>query len=182
MTKKKKEILLGVCGSIAAYRAADVARSCMKKGAGVTVIMTESALRFITPLTMSTLTRRDVYTSMWSPPDGRVREDHISLRDRADLLVIAPATANIIAKMRTGIADDLLSTTALAMKKPVLVAPAMNTAMYESAAVRENIAALKQRGVHFIDAVKGELANRDVGTGRLAPVDEIVDAVMELLK
>jgi phosphopantothenoylcysteine decarboxylase/phosphopantothenate--cysteine ligase len=178
---KKKEILLGVTGSIAAYRAPDIVRGCMKGGAGVTVIMTEAARRFIGPLTFSTLTGRDVFTDMWGPPGGSYRDDHIALRDRADLLVIAPATANIIAKVRAGIADDLLSTTTLSMKAPILIAPAMNTAMYESAAVRENIASLKARGVYFVEPEKGDLACGDVGVGRLAAPETIVSRILELL-
>jgi phosphopantothenoylcysteine decarboxylase/phosphopantothenate--cysteine ligase len=182
MKKTKKEILLGVTGSIAAYRAPDIARGLIRAGAGVTVIMTSNACRFITPLTMSVITKRQALTTEWEPEGGGFREDHISLRERADLLLIAPATANIIAKIRAGIADDLLSTTALSMKAPILIAPAMNTVMYENPATRENIAVLRKRGVAFIEPAAGELACGDVGAGRLADAGEIVRAALEILR
>lgn len=182
LRKFKHEILLGVTGSIAAYKAAEIVRLCNKAGVGVTVVMTENAVRFVAPLTFSALTGRAVFTSMWAEEGGRFDENHISLRDRAEMLVIAPATANIIAKIRAGIADDLLSTTALSMKGPVLVAPAMNTVMFENAAVRDNIAALKERDVVFAEPGTGELACGDSGKGRLAEPKEIVERITELLR
>ncbi|MBK5263479.1 MAG: phosphopantothenoylcysteine decarboxylase, partial [Peptostreptococcaceae bacterium] len=146
-----KNILLGVTGSIAAYKAADLANQMTKIGYNVEVIMTESAVKFITPLTLQALTKNKVYTDMF---DEITPEEikHISLAKKADVFIIAPATANIIGKIANGIADDFLSTVILALKdKPVFLAPAMNTNMYENPIVQENIEKLKARGFLIIE-------------------------------
>ena len=177
-----KNILLGVTGGIAAYKAAEIARLFVKRGVSVRVIMTENARRFITPLTFQTLTKQKVYTGMF---EDIFYEDvrHISLAKEADLAVIAPATANMIGKLACGIADDMLSTVLMAMAgKPVIICPAMNTAMWENPIVRSNVAKLKSYGFSFADPVEGVLACGDSGSGALAGVDEIVAIALALLE
>ncbi|MDR0684859.1 MAG: phosphopantothenoylcysteine decarboxylase [Spirochaetaceae bacterium] len=177
-----KNILLGVTGGIAAYKAAEIARLFVKRGVSVRVIMTRNAQRFITPLTFQTLTKQKVYTDMF---EDVFYEDvrHISLAKEADLAVIAPATANMIGKLAGGIADDMLSTVIMAMAgKPVIVCPAMNTAMWENPAVRDNVATLKRRGFAFAGPAEGVLACGDSGCGALAGVDEIVAIALSLLE
>ena len=151
---KGKTILIGVTGSIAAYKAADLASRLMKQHAQVHVIMTENAAKFISPITFETLTNRKCITDTFDrnyPADHPVEVEHIALAKKADLVIVAPATANIIAKMAYGIADDMLSTTLLACTCPVLVSPAMNTRMYEHPATQANLAVLKDRGVKIIE-------------------------------
>ena len=175
-----KEIVLGVTGGIAAYKACEIIRGLRKEGANVIVILTASGSRFITPLTLQTLSNNPVHTDMFN----LISESdigHISLSQRADLMLIAPATANIIGKVRNGIADDFLSTAAMATTAPILMAPAMNSEMYAKAAVQENIEALKQRGVVFVAPGVGELACGAVGQGRLADTDEILEMVRIML-
>jgi phosphopantothenoylcysteine decarboxylase len=176
-----KNIVLGVSGSIAAYKAADIANTLTKEGAAVHVIMTRAARRFITPLTLQTLTGRKVYTDMFKVMDSEdVR--HISLAKNADALLIAPATANIIAKIAAGIACDYLSTVALAAwQKPLLIAPAMNTAMWENPVTRANIAALKTRGALLIEPREARLACGDLGKGAMADVADIVRALRTVI-
>ena len=177
---KKKQVVLGGTGSIAAYKAGDIVRRLQDKGCEVTVVMTDSAEKFITPLTLETLSRRPVLRDMFSR-DAEWDMAHISLAKLADIFVVAPATANIISKMACGIADDLVTCTAITTKAPVLVAPAMNTGMWENPTVQENVAKLKKLGVRFVGPKDGKLACGDVGKGALADVDEIVKQVSALL-
>ncbi|OXM15846.1 bifunctional phosphopantothenoylcysteine decarboxylase/phosphopantothenate--cysteine ligase CoaBC [Paenibacillus herberti] len=171
-----KTILLGVTGGIAAYKAAVLCSKLVQKGAQVHVIMTESAARFITPLTLQTLSRNPVHTDTFNEEDPAVVA-HINLADRADLVLIAPATANSLAKLAAGLADDMLSTTLLATTAPIIAAPAMNVHMYEHPATVANMETLGRRGVRFIDPGTGQLACGYVAKGRLAEPEEIVQAV-----
>jgi len=173
-------ILLGVTGSIAAYKACELTRLFVKDGHDVQVLMTAAATRFVTPLTFRTLSRNPVSTDMFDEPDQWV-PGHVALADRADVLVIAPCTANVMAKLAHGLADDLLTATALATRAPVLLAPAMNTNMWEHPATQANVKTLLDRGVHFVDAGTGDLACGITGKGRMASVDEIAAAVRQLL-
>lgn len=171
-----KTILLGITGGIAAYKAAALCSKLVQRGAAVHVIMTESAARFITPLTLQTLSRNPVHIDTFDEREPSV-VTHIDLADRADLILVAPATANIIAKMAGGLADDMLSTTLLASTAPVIVAPAMNVHMFEHPAVEHNMNVLGERGVRFIDPGTGQLACGYVAKGRLAEPEEIAAAV-----
>ncbi|GAC1651977.1 MAG: bifunctional phosphopantothenoylcysteine decarboxylase/phosphopantothenate--cysteine ligase CoaBC [Vulcanimicrobiaceae bacterium] len=171
-------ILLGVTGGIAAYKAAALTSTLVQAGAIVDVIMTAEAERFIAPLTFSSLTARPVYTSLWDAPQ---RIPHIRLVREADVALVAPATANFLAKMAGGIADDLLSTALLAARIPVLVAPAMNAAMYEHPTVVEHLAVLRARGVQIVAPDEGFLAERESGIGRLAGEERLIDAIRRVL-
>ncbi|MGG4141950.1 bifunctional phosphopantothenoylcysteine decarboxylase/phosphopantothenate--cysteine ligase CoaBC [Paenibacillus algorifonticola] len=173
-----KTIILGITGGIAAYKAATLCSRLVQAGAKVHVIMTESAARFITPLTLQTLSRNPVHIDTFDERDPAV-VSHIHLADHADLIVVAPATANVIGKMANGLADDMLSTTLLAATSPVLVAPAMNVHMYEHPAVAQNLQTLADRGVLFVDPGEGQLACGYVAKGRLAEPEEIVHAIEE---
>ncbi|NOX99018.1 MAG: phosphopantothenoylcysteine decarboxylase [Verrucomicrobia bacterium] len=176
-----KTILLGVTGSIAAFKAADIASQLVKLGHQVNVIMTDEAQEFITPLTLQTLSRQPVITRL-ADEEGSWQPGHIQLADSADLLLIAPATANIIAKLAHGLADDALSSIALAVRAPVLIAPAMNGNMWQHAATVSNVKTLTDRGVHFIGPEKeGMLACGYEGAGRLAPVENIAEKAGEFL-
>ncbi len=175
-----KCIIVGVTGGIAAYKAPDLVSRLVKAGADVHVIMTESATKFITPLTLQTISRNPVTTEMFEPP-GEWEVRHVSLADRADLLVVVPATANIIGKVSAGIADDILSTTIMAAKAPVLFAPAMNVHMYENPIFQANTARLKSYGYHFIEPAVGPLACGYEGKGRLPEVDSIFDTVCSMM-
>jgi phosphopantothenoylcysteine decarboxylase/phosphopantothenate--cysteine ligase len=177
---KDKQILLGISGGIAAYKSAELVRLLVKAGAQVKVIMTQSAQEFITPLTLSTLSRNQVYTGMFEGKKNWEIE-HIALAQWADLLVVAPATANIIGKIAGGIADDLLSTVIMATKAPVLLAPGMNENMYLNPLVEDNIKKLKTLGYLFMEAPHGELACGEAGWGRMAEPVEILVAVEQLL-
>ncbi|QYR23696.1 bifunctional phosphopantothenoylcysteine decarboxylase/phosphopantothenate--cysteine ligase CoaBC [Paenibacillus sp. sptzw28] len=170
-----KTIVLGISGGIAAYKAAALCSKLVQAGVTVRVIMTESAAKFITPLTLQTLSRHPVYLDTFDEFDPAV-VSHINLADSADLVIIAPATANILAKMAAGLADDMLSTTLLATTAPVLVAPAMNVHMYAHPAVERNMELLAERGVKFVEPGTGQLACGYVGKGRLAEPEEIVRA------
>lgn len=175
-----RQILLGITGGIAAYKAAELVRQLIKAGAQVRVVMTKNACQFITPLTLQTLSGNKVYTDTFeSGVDYQI--EHISLTDASDLTVVAPATANILGKFANGIADDLLSTLLLAAKPPILMAPAMNTRMWDNPSVQFNIEKLKGQGVHFIDPGEGELACKTVGKGRMAEPEEIMVKIQELL-
>jgi len=177
-----KNILLCITGSIAAYKAADIASRLTKDGYQVDTIMTESAKKFITPLTLQTLTKKRVYADMFQEyePD---QVEHISLAKKTDLCLIAPATANIIGKIAAGIADDMLTTTVMALKdEPVYICPAMNTNMYENPVVQRNIKTLRDLGYHFIEPKISLLACGDLGKGALADVEHIVETVEEHLK
>lgn len=168
-----KSIVLGVTGSIAAYKACDLASSFVKLGANVDVIMTKNATEFVAPLTFETLTKNAVVCDTFKRED-EFDVKHISLAKKADVFLIAPADANIIAKLANGIADDMLSTTLLATKAPIIVCPAMNTNMYEAPQTVENIKILKKRGVLIFEPVVGNLACGDTGKGKLAPVEDIL--------
>ncbi|MGZ8439290.1 MAG: bifunctional phosphopantothenoylcysteine decarboxylase/phosphopantothenate--cysteine ligase CoaBC [Candidatus Deferrimicrobiaceae bacterium] len=169
-----KEIVLGVTGGIAAYKACEIIRELKSEGANVTTILTAAGSQFITPLTLQTLSKNPVVMDMWNLI-SESEIGHISLAQRAHLLLIAPATANIIGKIRGGIADDMLSTVVMATGAPVVLAPAMNSQMIASAAVRENISVLRSRGFLFVEPDEGELACGTVGPGRLAVVGKIVE-------
>ncbi|MFC4100988.1 bifunctional phosphopantothenoylcysteine decarboxylase/phosphopantothenate--cysteine ligase CoaBC [Paenibacillus xanthanilyticus] len=171
-----KTIVLGISGGIAAFKAASICSKLVQAGAHVRVIMTESATKFITPLTLQTLSRHPVYLDTFDEFEPEV-VSHIHLADSADLVVIAPATANILAKLATGLADDMLSTTLLATTAPILAAPAMNVHMYAHPAVERNMQVLADRGVRFIEPGTGQLACGYVGKGRLAEPEDIVHAV-----
>src|SRR5665647_673267 len=175
-----KTILLGVCGGIAAYKAAALCSRLVQAGAMVHVIMTKSATQFITPLTFQTLSRNHVVIDTFAEINPSV-VTHIDLADHADLIIIAPGTANMLAKMAYGLADDMLSTTLLAATAPILFAPAMNVHMYAHPAVEQNIAILRSRGVRFIEPGEGQLACGYVGKGRLAEPEEIVAIVEAML-
>ena len=173
---------MGVTGSIAAYKSADILRRLKEKGLKVSVVMTKEAEHFITPLTLSSLSGEKVYTSMFSDGENSWQMPHIHLAEEAAALLIAPATANVIAKLAHGMADDLLTCLALSIRAPILIAPAMNTQMYKNIFVQENCQKLKKQGVTFIDPVKGELACGTVGEGHIADEEKIVKAVLSSLK
>jgi phosphopantothenoylcysteine decarboxylase/phosphopantothenate--cysteine ligase len=175
-----KHILLGVTGSIAAYKAADIASKLTQAGAEVDVVLTEHARRFITEVTFRAITRRPVLTDLFDEPEER-QIAHIHLAKRADVLLIAPATANILAKLAVGIADDLLSTLALATQAKVVIAPAMNTVMWQHPATQHNVRLLEERGAHFVYPAEGMLACGDVGAGKLADTPVILAAVEQVL-
>ena len=177
----QKKVVLGITGCIGAYKAAEIVRGLKKEGFAVQVIMTASAREFITPLTLETLSESPVISDLFGPR----REEgarHISLTEECDLLLVAPATANILAKFACGIADDFLSTFFLANRAPVLVAPAMNTQMLEHPAVKANIAKLRERGADFIEPGEGWLACGWTGKGRLAEPEKIVERVRTRLE
>lgn len=175
-----ENILLGVTGSIAAYKAADLANQLTKIGYNVEVIMTESALKFVTPLTFQALTKNKVYTDMFdeiTPSEIK----HISLAKKADICIIAPATGNIIGKIANGIGDDFLSTVVMAIRdKPLFIAPAMNTNMYENPIVQDNIEKLKARGYFIIEPKESMLACGDLGKGAMADVSVIMDRIFNV--
>lgn len=175
-----KNIVLGVSGGIAAYKSCTLVREFVKRGANVDVVMTANATQFVTPLTMETLSNNPVSVDMFATHDHRDVE-HVSLAKKADLFVVAPATANVVGKYANGIADDMLTTTLMATTAPVVICPAMNVNMYNSAAYRANVATLKKRGVYFVDAERGFLACGDVGQGRLAEPKEIVVSCERIL-
>lgn len=175
-----KTVVLGVTGGIAAYKACELASRLRKAGAEAHVIMTKNACEFVAPLSFETLTNHPVVTDTFARPETWEVE-HVALAKKAEIFVIAPATANIMAKMACGIADDMLSTTVLATKAPVLVAPAMNTGMWESAATQENVQTLKKRGVHFVGPEGGYLACGDSGAGRMSEPEAIFDAICGIL-
>ena len=176
-----KNIILGVTGSIAAYKAADIANTLTKEGCSVHVIMTKSGQEFITPLTFQSLTKNKVHTDMFA--DYIPSEiEHIYLAQKADLALIAPASANFIAKAAAGIADDMLTTVILALRnKPIIVCPAMNTAMYENPITQRNISLLRQYGFNFVEPREAMLACGTVGRGALAENEVILEAIRKLL-
>jgi phosphopantothenoylcysteine decarboxylase/phosphopantothenate--cysteine ligase len=176
-----KTIVLGVSGSIAAYKAADLASKLTQAGARVNVVMTEAATRFVTPLTFRSLTGRPVVTSMWEL-SSEFSIEHIALADSAQIVVIAPATANVIAKLANGIADDMLTATVLATGAPVIIAPAMHANMFSNPVTRDNLARLKARGFTIVGPERGHLASGDTGEGRLAEIEQIMANITEVLK
>ncbi len=178
---KGKEIILGVTGSIAAYKSADIVSRLKEKGAKVTVVMTAPATHFISPLSLETISQNKVYISLF--PDEREWDPaHISLSKKADLILIAPATANIIGKLSSGLADDLLTTTVMAAKVPVIIAPAMNANMYDNPILQENLGRLKGLGYRVIKPEYGLLACGKKGKGRLANTDTILKEVKNALE
>ena len=177
---KKPCVVLGVTGGIAVYKACELLRLLQKRGIDVFVVMTQNACRFVAPLTFETLSGHPVAVDTFDRPQTWEVE-HIALAKRADLFLIAPATANIMGKMACGIADDMLSTTVMATRAPVLVAPAMNTGMWENAAVQQNIKTLRARGVEIVAPVSGHLACGDNGAGKLEDVAVIAERACELL-
>lgn len=177
---KKPCVVLGVTGGIAVYKACELLRLLQKRGIDVFVVMTQNACRFVAPLTFETLSGHPVAVDTFDRPQTWEVE-HIALAKRADLFLIAPATANIMGKMACGIADDMLSTTVMATRAPVLVAPAMNTGMWENAAVQQNVKALRARGVEIVAPVSGHLACGDSGAGKLEDVEVIAERARELL-
>lgn len=177
-----KEMILAVTGSIAAYKAADIASSLTKKGISVNVVMTPAACRFITPLTFQTLTHNKVYTDVFEDDDIPTEVAHIALARKASLYLCAPASADFLAKAAHGIADDMALAVLLALKDtPVFFAPAMNTAMYENAVTQRNISILRELGVSFVEPKEALLACGDVGRGALADPEVIVSDVLEAL-
>ena len=177
----KKCVCIGVSGGIAVYKALDIISALRKKDIDVRVIMTDSATKFVTPLAFQSLSQNMVVTDMFAEPKA-FEIQHISLAKRADVFLIAPATANIIGKIANGIADDMLSTTVMATKAKVIFAPAMNTNMYENRIVQNNIDKLKSLGYEFIEPASGRLACGDEGKGKLADVNTIVDYVLKELE
>lgn len=177
-----RNIVLGVTGSIAAYKAADLASLLVRRGADVRVVMTADAQRFITALAFKTLTRHPVVTDLYDEEEGW-KPTHIQLADEADLLLLAPATANVLAKLAHGLADDALTCVALALnpKAKLLIAPAMNGKMWLHAATQQNIATLRARGAEFIGPEEGMLACGYEGLGRLWPVEQIAARALALL-
>ena len=173
---ENKNILLGVTGGIAAYKIANLASMLKKQKANVRVIMTKNACQFITPMTFETLTAQKVYTDTFDR-DFEFKVDHIELGKWADVFLIAPATANVIGKLANGIADDMLTTTALAMRCPLVVAPAMNTAMYENRAVKHNIMKLRTNGMEIILPASGHLACGDTGAGKMPEPELLMEHI-----
>lgn len=176
----EKTVLLCVTGCIAAYKSCEILRLLQKAGYRVKVLMTEHATQFVGPTTFRALTHEKVAIGLFDDPEDPIH--HISLAQEADVVLVAPATANCIAKMAHGIADDLMSTTLLATKAPILIAPAMNSGMWSAAATQENVEVLKGRGVHFVQPDSGYLACGDIGSGRLPTPEAIADATCSLLQ
>ena len=176
----RKKVLLGITGGIAAYKAASIASHLVKAGVDVVVVMTDAACKFITPLTLETLSKNRVITDLFAR-DFPYEVEHVSLAKSSDLALIAPASADFIAKAALGLADDMLSTTYLACKGIKVMAPAMNTNMYLDPTCQANMATLRERGVHFVEPTEGVLACGDIGKGRMAEPDYIVDYVLGLL-
>ena len=173
-------VVLAVSGSIAVYKMVELARRLIQAGATVQVVMTKSAAEFVTPLTFQALTHRPVEIEMFAMQDERAA-GHVAIGHQADVVVVAPATAHVLARLAHGFADDLMATTVLATSAPVIVAPAMETHMWQNAATQANVAALRARGVRVIDPETGPLASGDVGPGRLAALERIEAAIDEAL-
>ena len=174
-----KTIVLGITGSIAAYKAAEICSRLTELGAVVYPIMTESASRFIQPLTLQILSKKPVLTDLWQESDHN-QPNHIEIADRADLLLVAPASADCIARFALGQSSDLLSTVHLATKAPVVIAPAMNGKMYEHSATQANISILRERKYHFVEPERGLLACGYEGLGKLAQIETILEKASNL--
>ncbi len=181
MDLKGKTIVLGVCGGIVAYWAAEIIGALRNREADVHVIMTGNAAKFITPLTLQTLSKNEVVTSMFELP-VKLDIGHITYAKKADLILVAPATANFIGKVANGIADDMLTTTIMATKAPVLIAPAMNENMWDNKIVQENVKKLKKQGYCFVEPEYGEMACGGMGVGRLAKIESIINKLAEINK
>ena len=175
MPLQGRNVVLGVSGSIAAYKAADLASKLVQAGAIVDVVLTDAAQQFVTPFTFRSLTSRPVYTNMFEPVTD-AGEEHVALARGADLIVVAPATATTLARIAYGLADDMLSLTVLATKAPVLIAPAMDSQMWEAAATRANVATLRERGFVFVGPESGRLASGNIGAGRMSEPEKILGA------
>lgn len=175
-----KEIILGICAGIAAFKVPELIRSLKSHKANVTCILTENAAKFITPLTLQTISANQVYKEMFETYEWDV--EHISLAQKADIIVIVPATADTIAKLACGRAEDLLSSVVLAAQSPVLVCPAMNERMWFHQATQNNVHRLKEYGYHIVPPEKGELACGITGTGRLADLEKIRQAIEKILR
>ena len=173
-------VLLGVTGSIAAYKACELTRLLVKAGHDVHVVMTQAATRFVAPLTFRTLSRNPVSIDLFDEPEEWV-PGHISLAERADVMAVAPCTANVLAKLAHGLADDMLSATALATRAPLVIAPAMNSGMWENPATQANLATLSARGATFVSVGSGELACGTTGKGRMAEPASIFETVQGVL-
>lgn len=178
---KNKNIILGITGSIAAYKAASLARLLVRGGAGVRVVMTPMARQFITPLTMATVSQNPILVDFFDPEDGRWNS-HVSLGEWANMLLVAPASANTLAKMACGAADNLLLTTYLSARCPVVVAPAMDLDMFAHPATQQNLATLRARGVLVVEPESGELASGLIGKGRMAEPEHILEYVERFFK
>ncbi len=178
---KGKVIVLGVCGGVAAYWSVEIVGQLKNMNADVHVIMTENATKFVTPLTFQTISQNTVTVNMFVKHNSQ-ECIHISLAKRADFLLVAPATANIIGKVSNGIADDALSTTIMATAAPVIFCPAMNDKMWANKIVQENVNKLKEHGYHFVAPEYGKMACGDKGVGRLAKIESIVDKLIEIDK
>jgi len=174
------EVVVGVGGGIAAYKVCQVVSRLVQRGCGVTVAMTEAGTRFVTPLTFQTLSRRQVVTSLWTT-GGSYEPQHLSLTERADLFLVAPATCDLIGKFAAGIADDLVTTMMMGRDCPALLTPAMNTRMWENPILQRNVATLRELGYTFIEPEEGWLACGTVGRGRMAEPETIIKAVAEML-
>ena len=172
---KGRTVLIGVSGGIAAYKTCDLVSKAAQAGADVHVLMTANAARFVTPLTYEALSGNPVTDSMWSSDKGMA---HIELADRAELMLIAPATADCIARLACGMADDAVTTTAITVECPILVAPAMNTRMYNNAATQANLKTLRDRGMEVLDSPEGQLACGTFGAGRMAEPSDLL-AILE---
>ena len=177
----RHEIVLGVTGGIAAYKSADLCSKLVQAGHGVTVVLTSAAEQFIGATTFEALTGRPVHRGLFAPQEGFHQGAHIGLARRAELLVIAPASADFLAKLAHGFADDLLSTLALASTAPLLIAPAMNCEMWAKPAVQRNVAQLRADGMHFVEPGSGWLSCGQIGQGRMAEPPEIQVAIERLL-
>lgn len=177
---KAKDIIVGVTGGIAAYKAADLVSQLVKQGAGVHVVMTKAAQQFVTPLTFRTLSGNEVITDLFAPAHP-IATVHISLADLADLVIIAPATANIIGKIAAGIADDILTSVVMSTTTPVLIAPAMNDKMYQNAILQANLEKLQSLGYIFIEPEEGWLACGRTGKGRLASTERLLSSIRSVL-
>jgi len=177
---KNKTIVLGITGGIAAYKAADIASKLTQAGVKVETVMTEAATRFITPLTLRNLTGRPVVTDMFEMA-SEYNEEHIALAEAADAVVIAPATANTIARLAAGIADNMLGCVVLATEAPVIIAPAMNDVMYKNSITQENLSKLKARGFTIIEPEYGRLASGKMGLGRLPETARIIEVIEKAL-
>lgn len=175
-----REVVVAVCGGIAAYKVCHVVSRLVQRGAGVTVAMTAAATKFVGPLTFEALSGRRVLLSLWEAPEPNDSQ-HIRLTDRADAILVAPATANVIAKLAAGLADDVVTTLVLAADSPVVLAPSMNERMWNHPATQANLARLRQFGTHIIDPATGWLACRTTGQGRLPEPEEIVETVVKLM-
>jgi phosphopantothenoylcysteine decarboxylase/phosphopantothenate--cysteine ligase len=176
-----REIVVGCSGGIAAYKTAALVSQLVQAGAGVSVVMTAAAREFIGPATFAALTGREVLENVFDSSDHPLGP-HIDLAERAELLCVAPATANVLAKAAAGLADDLLSTLLLSFTGPILMAPAMNSQMWEKAAVQRNVDQLRSDGIHFVDPEEGWLSCRRRGVGRMAAPEKIAEAIGQLLK